>query len=101
MQPIYGQLRCYKLHILFSIAYLKRRNNEIDDALALIDEALPLLENDEETRFDLLLFQAKCYFDKRNVEKAHASAESALILQPQNTDAQNLLAILNSPSLNA
>lgn len=92
-------MRRYKLQTLFSIAYLKRRNNKIDDALALTDEALPLLDNDDKTRFELLLFRAKCFFDKRDVEKARSSAKCALLLQPENCDAQNLLAILNTPTL--
>lgn len=72
-----------------------------DEADALLNESLDEsgLETDESdtTRFELILFRAKCHFDARNVEKARACAQLAAGLQPANADVQNLLAVLNAP----
>jgi len=97
LSVIQPQLRQFKLQTLFSIAYLKRRNNELGDAIELASTAIPLASvEDEDTLFELYLFRAKCYFDARDVQKARADAMMAASLRAENADVQNLLAVLNT-----
>uniref|UniRef100_A0A915DEN3 Uncharacterized protein n=1 Tax=Ditylenchus dipsaci TaxID=166011 RepID=A0A915DEN3_9BILA len=68
------------------------------DALDLANEVLPLiLPDDDDTRFELYMFRAKCFFDSRDVSRARQDAQMAVVLKPDNVDVQNLLAILNTP----
>ncbi|KAI1704211.1 ankyrin repeats (3 copies) domain-containing protein [Ditylenchus destructor] len=95
LTSIQPQLRQSKLQTLFAIAQLKRRNNELADALDLTEEIMHLVEDDE-TRFQVLMFRSKCFFDSRNVVAAREDAQKAVILKPDDVDVQNLLAVLTT-----
>lgn len=97
LSTIRPQLRQYKLQILYAIASVKRRSNEIGEAIDLATDALELAETDE-LRAQLRLLRAKCYFDGQNVSKATADAEYAATLCPENADVLNLLSVLRAPA---
>ncbi|KAH7731184.1 rolling pebbles protein [Aphelenchoides avenae] len=96
LSSIRPQLRQYKLQILYAIASVKRRSNEIGEAIELATEAIELAETDE-LRCQLHLLRAKCYFDGQNVSKATADAEYAASLRPDHVDVLNLLSVLRAP----
>ncbi|KAI1699233.1 hypothetical protein Ddc_18651 [Ditylenchus destructor] len=69
------------IQTLFAIAQLKRINNELVDALDLTEEIMHLVEDDE-TRFQVLIFRSKCFLDSRDVVAAREEAQKAVILKP-------------------
>uniref|UniRef100_A0A7E4VTV5 ANK_REP_REGION domain-containing protein n=1 Tax=Panagrellus redivivus TaxID=6233 RepID=A0A7E4VTV5_PANRE len=90
------QLRHFKVQILVSIANIKRRNNELLDALNYATQGLKVADTDD-NRFELHLCRARCFFDGQNVVKALADAKAAANIRPDDHDVQNLLAVLNLP----
>jgi len=97
LKSIEDQLRMYKLQTLLSIAYMKRRNRDLQEAIKLTDEAMPLVTpGDDGSRFELHLFRAKCFFDAQDIHMARAETTQAYSILPANIDVQNLLMVLDS-----
>ena len=107
---------------MHSLAALKRRANDIHQAIGLANEALDLLNafgqakpnneegqspsseeeaeaedsrTDNEQRFELHLLRAKCHFDARDLARARMDAQLAACLRPGDQEAQSLLAVLS------
>ena len=98
LAPIQSQLLEFKVQILLAMASLSRKNHQLTDALNYTTEGLRLAENND-SRFELYLCRAKCFFDNQNVPKAREDAEAAATLRPDNADVINLLSILSMPSI--
>ncbi|CAD5222211.1 unnamed protein product [Bursaphelenchus xylophilus] len=96
IEAIQPQLRLCKCELLYTVADIKRQNNEFPEAVKLAGEALRYADT-ENVAFQLHYFRAKCYFDQGKAHDARSEAQLAATLRPDNGDIQVLLSALNSP----